>query len=382
MNSLTITFYLFKRMFGRPKGIIAYLLFPTILMSLIVHFLGSDSSEPIHIAYANHDQGELSSHLLHSLSTNTEFTFEEYDEEGLKEKIVLQKIRAGFIIPENFSQQLLAGKAPQVEYYYLAVSETAVSTELYLREQVSQLTQTVHGLLPYQQTEAELLTLIDKVIHQQNQTQISLSKIDQNLPVNERRFLVIGFMLFFVMGLIMSSLGLVMEDRAMRTMARIYTTPIRTIEISIGYFLGSFGLGLLQIIIVLCVTKYILGYQYGVSLPHLLLVFSLFIFATVGIGTAVAGLVKNHKTISTINSLIITPSAMIGGCWWPISIMPEFMQKLANFVPQKWAIESIERLAAGEDLVQISIQLGILLLFGIVLLGFGSFVLKPSEDVV
>lgn len=70
---------------------------------------------------------------------------------------------------------------------------------------------------------------------------------------------------------------------------------------------------------------------------------------------------------------------MLGGCFWPITIMPVWMQKIANFVPQKWAIDAIERLASGQTLSEMRMHMGILSLFALILLGVGSVILKPEE---
>ncbi|MNJ71422.1 hypothetical protein D3C77_679650 [compost metagenome] len=70
---------------------------------------------------------------------------------------------------------------------------------------------------------------------------------------------------------------------------------------------------------------------------------------------------------------------MIGGCFWPLSFMPEYMQKAANVVPQKWAIQSVEQLSSGSNLSGIGAPLLILVLMAFVLLVIGSAILRPSE---
>ncbi|TXK85848.1 ABC transporter permease [Paenibacillus sp. N3.4] len=70
---------------------------------------------------------------------------------------------------------------------------------------------------------------------------------------------------------------------------------------------------------------------------------------------------------------------MLGGCFWLISLMPEWMQKIANFVPQKWAIDAIARMASGQTLSEMWIHMGVLTLFALILLGVGSVILKPGE---
>ncbi|MNT80068.1 ABC-2 type transporter [compost metagenome] len=101
--------------------------------------------------------------------------------------------------------------------------------------------------------------------------------------------------------------------------------------------------------------------------------------AALGMAMAIAGLAGNNENGGAFNTLIITPTCMIGGCFWPFQIMPDYMQKLANFVPQKWAIEAISILSTGGRLADVGLHLAILTLFGLVLLSFGTTALLPDS---
>ncbi|MBF0845892.1 ABC transporter permease, partial [Streptococcus danieliae] len=41
-------------------------------------------------------------------------------------------------------------------------------------------------------------------------------------------------------------------------------------------------------------------------------------------------------------NLTILPSSMLAGCFWPISITPNFMQILGKIFPQNWILTIIE----------------------------------------
>jgi len=385
MNSIIIMLYMFKRMFADKKGWIGYLILPTVVLSAIVFFIGDFNQEKaptLEVGYISHDQSPLSQLFITSLSSVENIRLVPYTDEKLKNAIMTDEIDYGFVIPEGFFNSLSQSEKPKIDYLYLSVNEQTIYIEQILQQKLSLVNRSYLDALKHAPSEQDAIKMVEQILEQQSKTSIQITKIDSNLYLNQTLFLVVGTILFFSMTIIMSSLSLVIDDRNGKTMARTYSTPVRTYEIALGYFLGTFGVGMLQILLVLIITKYIMGYEYGVSLGHLLIVFSFFIFAIVGISSALAALLKNTEVLNTVSSLVIVPTTMIGGCWWPLSIMPEFMQKLANFVPQKWAIESVTKLSAGASLTQISLQLGILLLFGIVLLGFGSYVLKPSEEVV
>ena len=382
MNSFYIAVNLLKRVFADLKGWVANLILPVIILSLIVGFVGNEAAKPVKVGYANMDQGVLGGLLVTQLQQKSEYELIELTQQELTERIISGKIQLGAVIPQGFTAGLLQGRLEPVQHYYLNISDKSFSLELALQQTVRQLEQTVQSLREKGAGEEQLLAAAADIFELQAKQQVSMTITDSGMAVNENLFLVIGFILFFVMGSIFSSIGLVLEDRNQMTMARIYTAPIRSFEIALGNFMGSFVLGLLQIAAVLAITKYGLGYDYQIGFLTLLLILSFFLLAAVGIGSAIAGLVKNSSSIGQLNALVITPTCMIGGCWWPLSVMPDFMQKLANFVPQKWAIDAVERVAAGGGLQEIVLNMGILVLFAAIFLSFGAAVLRPSERAV
>jgi len=55
---------------------------------------------------------------------------------------------------------------------------------------------------------------------------------------------------------------------------------------------------------------------------------------------------------------------MLGGCFWPVDIMPGPVKALADFMPQKWALDAISKIQYGGSLYDI--RLNIAILFGFV----------------
>ena len=186
----------------------------------------------------------------------------------------------------------------------------------------------------------------------------------------------------FLMIIVNQSLTTIVEDRRNQTMARVYTAPVRSGHIAFGNFLGSFLLGTIQVVLILVISRFIFQFDFGMPLWSQFIILESFILAALGIAIAVGGIVRNPDQLSMINNLVMTPTCMIGGCFWPVTFMPDYMQKIANFVPQRWAIDALNLLAEGAHLSEVIIHIAILLLFAIVLLGFGSAVLRPNEATI
>lgn len=191
-----------------------------------------------------------------------------------------------------------------------------------------------------------------------------------------------GLFIMFILMLANSSMATILEDRNGRTLSRMYTAPVRPIEISLGLFLGMLVIGLGQIVVVTAISSIIFGMAFTHSLGLQLLILICFLLAAVGLSTAIAGVARNRQQVGIINSLVITPTCMLGGCFWPAEFMPEVMQRLSNIVPQKWAMDGFYKLAGGGTFDDIVWPLLILILFAAVTIGLGSTVLRPEQEAV
>jgi ABC-2 type transport system permease protein len=128
-------------------------------------------------------------------------------------------------------------------------------------------------------------------------------------------------------------------------------------------------------------ARVVFDYDFG-GVPFMLHVtlFILFMLASLGLATTVAGLVRNKNQLTLLNPLIIIPTCMIGGCFWPVEIMPDVMQQMSYLVPQRWVLDGLSRLAAGDGPSELVMNFGVLTLFAAVMIGFGSAILRPARE--
>lgn len=385
MSSLILAQLIIRRTIGNRKGFILFVLLPMMVISGIIGVFGKASEEKAQIAVWNEDAGWMGRSVVESIQAVDLYEAvpagaEESTEQALKDAVYDGKKDAAVHIPADFTARLLAGERPAVEMYRKNEQLWNASLEITLREETERLARSVQlasGAGGDQQAREQL---VRNLLDQQNNGGVTVSSNKLTMPSDQTYVLVIGLMLMFLMYLSNQSIHGIMEDRANRTMARMYTAPVRAWEIALGNFLGCLLLGTLQLLLILIVTRYVLGFGFGMPFGNLFLIMESFLLAAVGIASAAAGLVRNSAQLGNINNLIVVPTCMLGGCFWPASMMPEFMQKLSNFTPQKWAIYAIEQSSAGGSPLDVGLPIGILLLFAAVLLAFGSYVLQPAKS--
>jgi ABC-2 type transport system permease protein len=380
VNSLTIAWNMIRRIIGTKKGTLVYIILPCIVVSLTVALLGRSSSLTVTIPYSNEDTGPAGQHVLHELSRNNNYVLKLMDDkEEVTEAILEKKGTLGFSIPAGFTEQILQGLNPQISMVELTPSEASYVIRMSLDRVVGSMVQSAEMVGSMAITNGETMSVFASSLDEISKHRIQSEKTDYQLYAKPGLSNVTGFTLMFMMGLLTSTVKLIMDDRRNRTIARIFSTPIRSYEIAIGHMLGSFFVGFLQIVIVLSLSRWVLRVDYGIPFFMHLLILGSFMLVAMGIASTVGGLVRNPSNAGMLNTMIITPTCMLGGCFWPLSIMPDYLQKAANFIPQKWTIEAVDMIASGGNLMDIWLPLSILGLMAIILLAIGSMILRPSE---
>jgi ABC-2 type transport system permease protein len=377
MNSWLIAANLIRRTIGNVKGFLLFILLPAVVTAAMVGLVASAGGGRAAVGYADLDGGEAARYVVRALEQTGRYKLFRYEtDREAADMVADREVAAGFVIPAGFEDDWLAGRGPRFTLVRLMLDEKSVMLETDL-DGIAR-TMTGAAAAAEQAGTPDVREAAMAVLDRHLLGLVGGQKMDTGRD-NSMDFLAVGFSLMFLMMLINQSVAVVVEDRRTRTMERVYAAPVRSLDIAAGNFFGSVFIGTLQVLAIAALIRLVFGYDYGVPAWMQIVVMECFILAALGIASAVAGFIRNTRNLNIINTLIMTPTCMIGGCFWPIDVMPAFMRKLANFVPQKWAIEAMELGASGASLAGIALPLGILLLFAAVLLGFGAAVLRPEQ---
>lgn len=179
-----------------------------------------------------------------------------------------------------------------------------------------------------------------------------------------------GILVMFIMMIALSSgaVSLFLE-RQSGVLKRLAAAPLSRKEIVYGKWLGKWFMTILQLIYGMIMGWLLFEIHWG---EHILAIFVvLLIWAAFNAALAVllGSVAKSEGQVSlvaTVSSLLL---AALGGCWWPIEITPEWMQKLASFLPTGWIMDILHKLMYfGAQLSEITIQVGALIAISIIAL--------------
>ncbi len=175
----------------------------------------------------------------------------------------------------------------------------------------------------------------------------------------------------FVMLTVLGGMVTLLNERRQWTLQRMVVAPIRRGQILAGKAGTYFLLGMIQFVIVFLVGA-IVGIDLGSAPLALLAVMVAFVLCITGLTFALAPHMKSESQASGLARLLALTLAPLGGAWWPLGIVPPFMQTLGHLSPVAWAMDAFQTLIwYGGGFGDILVELGVLLTAAAVLFGIG-----------
>ncbi len=169
-------------------------------------------------------------------------------------------------------------------------------------------------------------------------------------------------------------------ERKQGLLLHISATPATRSEIIWGKLLGRYLTGGVQIVILwilMVAAQHLLGVWIGYRLIETVPLLAIYALAASGVGFFVAALVRSIDTAVGIGITVTLVMAALGGCWWPLEIVPRGMQIAGHAFPTAWAMDALHQLMAyNHGLGSVVPQMAILALYGIVFSAAASRVLR------
>ena len=128
-----------------------------------------------------------------------------------------------------------------------------------------------------------------------------------------------------------------------RIFEEFQAAPIRNIAYVTGEVLAGITRAMLSVVVIL-----LIGFVAGVWLDYgplfwLAVLLNGFLFASLAV--CLAMLVKSHADQALLTNFFITPMAFLGGTFFPVERMPEWIQGVLHFLPLTHAAQAIRNAA-------------------------------------
>lgn len=178
----------------------------------------------------------------------------------------------------------------------------------------------------------------------------------------------------------MITIILFVNERRTGTLQRLLASPSTEGEIVTGYAIAFGIIGLIQSIVIMTAAILLFDIHVVGNIFLALFVVLLVAFGHQGLGILLSAGAKNELQAIQFIPLILFPSILLSGLFWPIESIPAILQPLSYFVPLRYGIDA-ERsiMLRGWGIEQIWPQILILIAFAASTIG-GSILFLKKRD--
>ncbi|MDP3071909.1 MAG: ABC transporter permease [Opitutaceae bacterium] len=173
--------------------------------------------------------------------------------------------------------------------------------------------------------------------------------------------LVGGWAIQFLLFAVSASAASLFRERDAGIFQRLLAAPVTRAHILWSKFLYGVGLGLVQLVVLFVASSWLYGVEVLPHLPLLALVCVFAAAACTSFGMLIASISTSPEAASGLATFLIMFMSAIGGAWFPITFMPEFIQYFSKLTLVYWSMEGFSAvLWARQSLGQIFPILGLL----------------------
>jgi len=355
-------------------------LLPVVIILVIGITVADSGSDRLPVGVLDRGAGPLGAELQADLATSPALEPRGYDSlDALRKAVRRGVVAAGVVVPAGYDQALRAGRDAQVTFVVdqtrsaPAAVRTAVAAAVTRQAAIVQAARFAAGTagVPFDAALARARALSGE----QEQVRVEATTIggrEDALPSGFNYTAPSNLVLFVFITSLAGAAALI-EERRLGITSRMLAAPTTASTILLGETLGRFLVALLQGLIVFVVGWLVFGVDWGDPPAALLLVV---VFAMVGTGAGMlfGTVLRTAEQATSIGPPVGIALGMLGGCMWPLAIVPEPMRVVGHLFPHAWAMDAfIDLISEDAGLAGIAGKLAVLAGFAAVLLAVATW---------
>jgi ABC-2 type transport system permease protein len=382
------------RLFATDRGaLFFFILFPFIFI-VMFNFLNlgvtEDTKLQLHLV-SEEAEGGFSYQIIDILESSGDFEITVMDYDQARQAVEDEEISGFIAFPANFTEGIMTGAGTELEVVTdtEATEDRAALSGLsqFIASQVGSVNIIVSSLEQLAAQEpitpedkAKIGQIIEQVIQQalsgqgiggqafiEYQTE-KVGEVEEESPAN---WVIPGYLVMFVFFGAALGAETIVRERQNNTLERLMSSSVRREAILGGIFTGTAAKGLVQVLLFWVVGLLLFNMDMGNSPAAVIILSILMVIVSAAFAIMLATLVKTQRSAGSIAVLASLVLAPIGGCWWPLFIMPDWLKALAKITPHGWATMGFNKLMLfgadfGAVVPEMLVLLGFTALFAVI----------------
>lgn len=332
----------------RDKRTLALMLIaPIIILALMNVVFNSNSEAHIKIGY----NSTVPSEIIDSLSSDKVKVKKYNGQENIKQTLSDDDLDAFITLEGSTFKIIYENEDPSI-----STQTKAIFNSTLMENQLKELTAEVQkfAVQTGQTLPIEAFSIKESYVYGNKDSTF----FDKILPI------LIGFFVFFFVFLV-SGIAL-LKERTAGTLERLLATPVKRSEIIFGYLTGYGLFAILQTLIIIFYSIFLLNLEIAGSLGWVLITNLLLALVALSMGLFVSTFAYSEFQMVQFIPLIIIPQIFFSGLI-PLDTMADWVKTLSYIFPLSYAANALSAvMIKGQGFSYIWPDLAILALFGIV----------------
>jgi ABC-type multidrug transport system permease subunit len=278
------------------------------------------------------------------------------------------KSQRGVRIPTSLTANILGKKPVKVEFFN-AKNNGADASALTEARLVRALIAINSDLIELSgETNAITEETLRRVVARENPVKLDATFGSRKpIPAGYNQSIPGILVMFVLMNLLIFGGTSVASERREGVMRRFMVHPVSKTELVFGKIAGLLGLGVVQIAYMLIAAMFLMKFRLGSQFIPVLVVLLIYAWAAGSIGVLAGSVISRDDKIVGICVLSSIVMAALGGCWWPLEIVPDKVRMFAHLTPPAWAMDALHQLISfGGSWPQIIAPLAVLAAFAVI----------------
>jgi ABC-2 type transport system permease protein len=323
------------RQIRRDVRSLIFMIFVPAFMLLMFGFALNFDVKHIPLAVVDQDGSRTSRELVDKFRTTEYFDLKAVlvrtgDIDGLMAR---DRIRAALVIPETFSEDLLAGRSPSVQFIIDGANAMSGTTSAgYAAAILQSYSQRItFEALARRGLGGPTLPLRTEV------------RVWYNPELRSARFLLPGLMAFILMVILTTSTAFsIVREKERGTMEQLHVSPLPPAALIIGKLIPYSLISLASAHFVLALGWVLFGVAVKGNYFLLLLTMILFLISGLGQGILISTIARTQLVAFLLSVLTtILPTFILSGFVFPVRNMPAVIQAVTYFIPAKYFLVAL-----------------------------------------
>lgn len=356
---MTIFLNNIKRIFKDKMAMFFMIIMPVVFMAVV--YQGNMDGGSINLGIVDNDNSKLTAIFKDNIKNGNKINIIDINESDIKSKLTSTTIDYAIVIDKGFTSDLISGKDVKLKSYSINSSNIHLPVKMYA-ENFLNAAKNISKASKGNETQ-----FYKGMEYYKNGSFISSSKsLDNHQAEKNKSRGALGFLIMGVFSIATFGYSFTVEDKESKIYYRIFTTPITLKKYMMENILTLLSVSFIQILLLLSILKFGFKAYLGASFFNMFVVIFVFSLSCVALAVLLDSVSKTSRQLGVIGTLIFTPFCMLGGCFWPIEIMPKPLKQISNFIPTTWALKAAEKILYDKVLSDVYMEISIMLLFALV----------------